>query len=127
MSDPNFFICRRCNNLVVLLENSGFPLSCCGEKMEALVPNAVEASVEKHIPVVQVSGNKVTVTVGSVIHPMLPEHFIQWIVLQTKNGILQKNLKPGDVPSAEFFVSDGDEAVAAFDFCNLHGLWKKEI
>ena len=93
--------------------------------MQELVPNTTDAAQEKHVPVVEVSGNKVTVTVGSVEHPMTPEHYIQWICLQTKQGNQRKELKPGEKPCACFTLCEGDEVVAAFEYCNLHGLWKK--
>ena len=98
---------------------------CCGQKMDELVPNTTDAAQEKHVPVVEVSGNIVTVTVGSVLHPMQPEHFIEWISLHTKQGNQRKELKPGDAPKAVFALVDGDEVESAYAYCNLHGLWKK--
>jgi superoxide reductase len=94
--------------------------------MEELVPNTVDAAKEKHVPVVTVEGNKVVVEVGSVAHPMLEEHFIQWIYLQTKNGGQRKCLVPGQEPKAVFALED-DEVVAVYEYCNLHGLWKTEV
>ena len=107
------------------VNDKGVPVSCCGEKMEEIVPGTVDASKEKHIPVISVDGNKVHVTVGSVEHPMTPEHFIDWIALQTKEGNQRKVLKNG-VPSADFMLCEGDEVIAAYAYCNLHGLWKGE-
>ena len=99
---------------------------CCGQKMTELVPNTTEAATEKHIPVCSVEGNKVTVTVSTVEHPMQEEHYIQWISLETKQGNQRKVLKPGDAPKAEFMICDGDEVITAYAYCNLHGLWKAE-
>ena len=121
-----FLICRHCGNLVDVIKASGVPMVCCGEKMEELLPNTVEASGEKHVPVVTVSGDSVSVHVGSVTHPMAAEHFIEWIALETENGLQRKYLKPGGEPAATFALS-GEKAVAAYAYCNLHGLWKKEI
>jgi superoxide reductase len=110
-----------------MIHNSGVKIVCCGEPMEELTTNTVDAAQEKHVPEVAVEGNKVSVKVGSVAHPMLPEHYIQWIFLETKQGIQRKCLEPGQEPVAVFALAEGDEAVAAYDYCNLHGLWKKEV
>lgn len=121
-----FFICRHCGNLVGMVNDAGVPIVCCGEKMEALIPNTVEASGEKHIPVVTLEDNVLHVKVGSADHPMLPEHYIQWIYVQTENGGQRKALKPGDAPRASFCLG-GDKAVAVYAYCNLHGLWATEL
>lgn len=126
MSETRFFICEHCGNIVGIIHASGAPLSCCGDKMKELVPGSVDASHEKHVPVVSVQGNLVTVTVGSVLHPMTEEHYIQWVYLQTEKGGQRKNLKPGEQPIATFAL-EGDKAVAAFAYCNLHGLWKADV
>ena len=76
------------------------------------------------MPVVSVNGTVVTVTVGSVEHPMLDAHYIQWIMLESREGRQRKTLKPGDAPAATFALTEGDEVVAAYEYCNLHGLWK---
>jgi len=94
--------------------------------MKELVPGSVDASREKHVPVVTVSGNTVTVQVGSAPHPMTEQHSIQWIYLQTEHGAQCKRLKAGDEPKAVFAL-DGDKPVAAYAYCNLHGLWKADI
>lgn len=125
MSDK-FFICRHCGNIVGMIKNTGVPVFCCGEKMQQLIPNSVEASGEKHVPAVTVEGDKIKVRVGSVDHPMLEEHYIGWIYVQTENGGQRKALKPGSAPEAEFFLT-GDKAVAVYAYCNLHGLWVKEL
>jgi len=90
MCKTKFFICETCGNLVSLLNEGGGTLVCCGNEMKELVPNTKDAAVEKHVPVIEVEGNKVTVTIGSVIHPMVDEHWIEWLYLETKNGVQRK-------------------------------------
>ncbi len=122
-----FYKCETCGNIITKLNDSGVPVVCCGKPMTELVPGATDGALEKHVPAVTVDGSKVTVQVGEVEHPMMEEHFIQFIVLETEGGFQKKTLKPGDKPVAEFIVADGDKAVAAYEYCNLHGLWVKEI
>ena len=124
--EPKFYICKHCGNLVTFINESGAPLTCCGDLMTQIVPNTVEAAVEKHVPVIKIDGHNVEVSVGSVEHPMLPEHYIQWIYLETENGFQMKYLSPGESPVA-FFELNGDKAVAAYAYCNLHGLWKATV
>ncbi len=126
MIDNRFFICRECGNLVGVINDSKAPIICCGEKMKALKPNTVEASVEKHLPMVEVVGNTVKVTVGSTLHPMAEEHHIAWIYLMTQNGGQRRILKAGETPTAEFVLCN-DKAIAVYAYCNLHGLWVKEL
>lgn len=121
-----FYICEHCGNLVGMVHNSGVPMMCCGQKMTKLVPGTTDAAVEKHVPVYTVDGNKVSVTVGSVEHPMTEAHLIQWIALETAKGAQRKVLKAGDAPKAEFALTDDDSVVAVYAYCNLHGLWKAE-
>ena len=121
--EKKFYICRHCGNIVGMIHDAGVPLICCGEKMDQLVANTVDASQEKHVPVVTVDGNEITVNVGSVEHPMIPEHSIVWIYLETEKGGQRKVLNPGDAPTAKFTVID-DKPIAAYAYCNLHGLWK---
>ncbi|MDF2904771.1 MAG: hypothetical protein K0R34_92 [Herbinix sp.] len=127
MSDEHkFYRCKHCGNIVGMIHNSGVPVVCCGEEMEELVANTVDASKEKHVPAVSIVGNTVKVDVGTIPHPMEEKHFIQWIYLQTKNGGQRKGLKPGSEPTAVFAL-DNDEVVAVYEYCNLHGLWKTEL
>jgi superoxide reductase len=126
MCKSRFFICKHCGNQIGMIHCSGASVVCCGDKMTELVPGSVDASHEKHVPVVTVSGDTVTVEVGSAAHPMVDEHYIEWIYLETKSGGQRKALKPGDAPKAVFKLID-DEAVTAFAYCNLHGLWKKDV
>ncbi len=121
-----FFVCAHCGNIITFEKSSGVPVMCCGEKMKELIPGTVDAAVEKHVPVIKTNGNKVSVEVGSVLHPMTEEHLIQWIILETKKGHQKVNLTKVDEPKADFLVTDGDEVVCAYEYCNLHGLWKSE-
>ena len=125
--EQKFYICEHCGKIVAVVKESGVPVTCCGQKMKELIPGTTEAAAEKHIPVCTVENNKVTVTVGEVMHPMLPEHYIEWISLETKQGNQRKVLKSGDKPQACFAICDGDEVIAAYAYCNLHSLWKAEV
>ena len=127
MSEVRFLRCSHCGNLVESIENSGVPIICCGEPMKELTANTVEASREKHLPVVERSGNNLVVKVGSAAHPMIPEHSIQWIYLQTDRACCRKALLPGDQPQAVFALCDGETPVAVYAYCNLHGLWKTAL
>ncbi len=127
MVDIKFFRCDRCGNIVVKLVDSGAPLTCCGQQMTELVPNSSGAAVEKHMPVVSVDGSTVTVTVGEVEHPMVEDHYIQFILLHTTRGAQCQRLRPGDKPQAVFALAEGAEPIAAFEYCNKHGLWMAEI
>ena len=118
-----FYRCKVCGKIIAIVKDTGVPTICCGEEMEQIIPGTTDAAVEKHVPVVTVNGNTVEVKVGSVDHPMLPEHYIEWIALNTKQGNQRKALKPGDAPKATFAIVDGDEVVAAYAYCNLHSLW----
>ncbi|MEG2770123.1 MAG: desulfoferrodoxin family protein, partial [Oscillospiraceae bacterium] len=113
-------------NMVGLIDDKGVPLVCCGENMVELVPNTVEASHEKHIPVVTKNGNEITVTIGSVEHPMQEEHHIAFIYVETAKGGQRKCLKVGDKPTLTFSFVD-DTPIAVFAYCNIHGLWKADI
>ena len=119
-----FYICETCGNIVTHVNASGVPVFCCGKPMTELVPGTTDAAVEKHVPVYSVEGNTVTVQVGSVEHPMLDVHFIQWVAVESKEGVQIKYLQPGQAPKAVFALSEGDELVAVYEYCNLHGLWK---
>ena len=126
MKNVKFYICEKCGNIVQKIEDSGVSVVCCGQKMTYLEPGVVEASREKHIPVAKVEGNTVTVTVGSVEHPMSEEHSILWIYLETDKGAQYKHLAPGSAPAADF-VLNGEKPIAVYAYCNLHGLWKSDI
>ena len=121
-----FFICTHCGNMLGLIENKGVPLVCCGEKMQELVPNTVEASTEKHLPAVTVSGDGLSVQVGSVPHPMEADHYISFVYVETESGGQRKRLAAGAEPKLPFCFVD-DKPVAVYAYCNLHGLWKTEV
>lgn len=119
-----FYVCAHCGNIIAYVEDKDVPVSCCGEIMQELVPNTKEASVEKHLPVIEQAGTVVTVKIGSAPHPMLPEHYIGWVALETKQGNQRKPLPLDGAPQIKFALTEGDEIVAAYAWCNLHGLWK---
>lgn len=119
-----FYRCKHCGNLLTFLHASGVPVICCGEEMAELLPGTVDASLEKHVPVVETQGAEVHVKVGSVAHPMVAEHFIQWIALETNLGSQIKYLQPNQAPEASFVLAEGEKLVAVYEYCNLHGLWK---
>ena len=123
-----FYKCSHCGNFVTFLTEKAAPTPmCCGAKMEEVVANTVDAAKEKHVPAVTVEGNLIKVQVGSVAHPMMDAHYIQFIILETKKGYQKVDLKPGQEPAAQFLVAEGDAPVAVYEYCNLHGLWKAEI
>ena len=126
MCATKFYICEHCGNIVGMVHDSGVPVVCCGQKMTRLEPGTVEASHEKHIPVVSVEDGKVKVNIGSVPHPMTDEHYIQWVYLQTDRGGQRKCLSPGDAPELSFALAE-EKPVAVYAYCNLHGLWVAEL
>ncbi len=119
-----FYRCGHCGSIVGFVKGSGVPVVCCGENMTEIIPGTVDASKEKHIPVYSVEGNLLRVTIGSVDHPMQPEHFIEWVSIQTKQGNQRKELTPGEKPEVCFALCEGDEVEAVYAYCNIHGLWK---
>ena len=123
MKSAKFFVCDKCGNVVSLLVEKAGVLSCCGGNMKELVSNTVEASHEKHIPVVEKNGNRIKVKVGSVTHPMTEEHLIDFVYLSTDRGGQHVLLGPGDPAEAEFSV-EGSKATEAYAYCNTHGMWK---
>ena len=119
-----FLKCEGCGKIVELIVPSACPTKCCGEAMAELIPGTSDGAHEKHVPVYKTEGGTVTVTVGEVEHPMLDAHYIEWIAVQTNNGLMRKELKPGDAPKAIFLLSDGEKVEAVYAYCNLHSLWK---
>ena len=116
--------CAICGNIITHVKKSGVPVMCCGRKMEELVPGTSDGAAEKHVPVIKQDGNKVVVEIGSVEHPMVEAHYIEWIILETGKGVQRRNLNPGEAPKAEFILAEDDKVVAAYEYCNLHGFWK---
>lgn len=121
-----FYSCKECKNIIIYAYHPGANTLCCGNKMEKMVANTTDAAKEKHVPVIAKDGNKINVKVGSAAHPMEADHYITFIAIETKQGYQVKNLKPGDKPEADFVIADGDSFVAAYEYCNKHGLWKAE-
>ena len=120
-----FLRCEKCGKIVAMVNDMDCcPTMCCGQPMKEIVPNTSDGAAEKHVPVIKVDGNHVVVEVGSVAHPMLDVHYIEWIALQTDKGNQRKQLKPGDAPRAEFALLPGEKVVAAYAYCNLHSLFK---
>ena len=122
--EMKFYRCEHCGQIVAIVKGTGVPIMCCGQAMSEIVPGTVDASLEKHVPVYEVNGQKVSVKVGAAEHPMVDEHYIEWVALQTKSGNQRKTLKPGDKPEVCFSICENDEVVAVYAYCNLHGLWK---
>ena len=120
-----FYACEHCGNIIEYIKDVGVPVVCCGKKMTELIPGTSDGAPEKHVPVVTVNGDKVLVEVGSVEHPMVEEHYIQWIAIETTRGSQRVKLDYTDKPRAEFKLAEGETLVAAYEYCNLHGLWKK--
>ena len=120
-----FLKCKRCGKIVEVINDGAPETVCCGEPMVELKANTTDAATEKHVPVIEIVGDKVSVTVGSVVHPMEAAHYIQWIAIETNRGVYRKNLNPGEEPKATFVLSD-EKLIAAYEYCNLHGLWKAE-
>lgn len=120
-----FFKCKKCGKIVEVV-NAGCPvIVCCGDEMTEMKANTTDGAAEKHVPVIEVSGDKVTVKVGSVSHPMESEHWIQWIEIETDKGAQRKILNPGEKPEANCALAD-EKLIAAYEYCNKHGLWKAE-
>lgn len=121
-----YYVCEHCGNIIEFAKNKGVPVMCCGQPMTELVPGTSDGAVEKHVPEASINGNEVLVEVGSVAHPMVEEHFIEWIVIETKKGSQKVQLNPTDEPKAKFLLAEDDELVSAYAYCNLHGLWKSK-
>lgn len=119
-----FYRCKVCGNLVELINVGGGELVCCGEAMEKLKPKTGDEGREKHVPVVSREGNKVIVEVGSIPHPMLKEHHIEWIIIAYHNNVQRAKLKYTDKPTATFIVDENTDRIEVYEHCNIHGLWK---
>lgn len=117
--------CNVCGNIVEVLHAGAGELVCCGEPMEPKTANTVDASKEKHVPVIEEAAGGVKVKVGSEPHPMIPEHFIEWIEIITRDGrVCRRALGPGEEPEAEFYARP-EEVEMAREYCNIHGLWRR--
>lgn len=126
MNNLHFYKCEHCGNIVQVVYGAAVPVMCCGQKMTELVPNTTDGAAEKHVPVVVKDGSKITVTIGSVDHPMVDAHFIEWVYVETDKGYYRKPLNPGEAPSVEFELGK-EELKEVYAYCNLHGLWKAAL
>jgi superoxide reductase len=127
MEDIVILKCSVCGKIVEkITRDKECPTVCCGKEMIELKANSTDASQEKHVPVILLGEGKVTVKIGTIPHPMTPEHYIEFIYLVTDKKIARAELKPGDAPEATFALLPGEKVVKAYDYCNLHGLWVKE-
>ena len=122
-----FYKCDICGKIIVMMHETPVPTVCCGADMHELIPGSTDAATEKHVPVVTCEGRNVKVTVGSVTHPMLEKHYIEWILLETDKGWHKAALAPDMKPEAEFVLAEGENALRAYELCNLHSLWVKEL
>ncbi|NLU53015.1 MAG: desulfoferrodoxin [Clostridiaceae bacterium] len=124
MAGISFYRCDKCGNIVALLQKGGGTLTCCDQSMTELKANTTDASKEKHVPDIVKEDDKIKVTIGSTPHPMIPEHYIQWIALVSGEKVQFKFLRPEDEPKAEFLEADSG---TVYEYCNLHGLWKADF
>ena len=120
-----FYKCKHCGKIIAIVNERNVPTMCCGEAMVELIPNTEDGAHEKHLPVYKVEGNIVHVEVGEVLHPMLENHYIEWIAIKTNFGNQRKVLKPGDEPKADFALLPGEKVEMVVEHCNLHGLYAK--
>lgn len=157
MYEPLFYRCEICGNIVELTKLCGGTLECCGQSMTKLVVNSTDGAKEKHVPVVTKEHGKIKISVGSVVHPMAPDHFVEWITLVMNDKVERMYLKPGEEPKSEFiyypgeseipYIGKNDEIVpncegqpcnfvysdkstnkiSIYAYCNIHGLWKTEL
>ena len=123
--EMKFYKCKICGKVIAMLKDTGVDTICCGSEMVEIKPNTTDAAVEKHIPVYEIKDNKIYVNVGEVEHPMMAEHFIEWVSVQTDKGTQLKKLAPGQKPEVVFAICEDEKVEAVYAYCNLHGLWKK--
>lgn len=121
------FKCEKCGKMLLTMIDSGCIPYCCGEETTLLEANTTDGALEKHVPAVSIDSSKVSVQVGETAHPMMDAHYIQWIALEGESGVSVKYLKPGDAPCAEFYTGPEEKLCAVYEYCNLHGLWKKDL
>lgn len=127
MAELKLLKCDKCGKIVELIPGThGCQTICCGEPMKEMVANTTDAALEKHVPVVSVDGNHIHVQVGSVEHPMTEEHHIAFIYLVTDKATHRVDLPHDGKPVADFYV-EGEKPLKVYEYCNLHGLWVKEL
>lgn len=122
-----FYKCPRCGNIITFWHRSGVMPVCCGEPMQKITENTVDAALEKHVPAVTRNGQTVHVQIGSVVHPMIEAHHIEWIALETAEGYQMKHLHPEEAPEAVFLLPENVTHFKVYEYCNLHGLWSAEV
>jgi len=127
MMKRKFLLCQTCGNLMEMINDSGVTPICCGDNMIEIEANTTDAAIEKHVPVVLINGNEVTICVGEILHPMTEEHYIAWIYLKTNKRMMRVDLKPNEEPKAVFALSSDEQVLEAYAYCNLHSLWMKEM
>ena len=119
-----FYRCEKCGNIITFINDAGVTPVCCGETMKELKANSVDATKEKHVPHVEIDGNKVNIQVGSDLHPMTNEHYITTIVLETNKKTYIKHLLPTEAPVVCFNLCDKEIPRVVYEYCNIHGLWE---
>lgn len=124
MSEVKFYKCPKCGKIVTVVHDAPVPLMCCGVEMQEMHANTTDAAVEKHVPVIERVNGELFVVVGSTEHPMIPEHYIEFVALETDKGFRIAYLQPGDAPRVA--ILNGENVKAIYAYCNLHGLWKTE-
>lgn len=122
-----FYKCDSCEKVIVIINETEENTVCSESDFKLIEPQTADMANEKHVPVVEQDGNNVKVYVGSTEHPMLEKHWIQWITLETNQGFHKKSLNPGDKPEVFFALAEGEKPVAAYEYCNLHGLWANNL
>lgn len=126
MNELKLYTCEHCGNMIYMIEDSGITPECCGEPMQEVEVNTMDTVSEKHVPVISIDGSNIHVKVGSIPHPMLPAHRIERIVLVTDHGLYVRELEGSEAPEAVFVICGDENVLAAYAFCNLHGLWMAE-
>lgn len=127
MKELDLYYCPYCGKIIAVVKKTNVPTVCCGEPMQLIVPGTVDASIEKHVPVIRQMGQDVIITVGSEEHPSTEAHHIQWIVLLTSKGLHARSIRPGEKPRAVFHLNENENVHAAMEYCNLHKLWRKDV
>ena len=122
-----YYICEHCGNIIEYVKESGVPVMCCGQKMTEIVPGTSDGAHEKHVPVVIVDGDKVTVEVGEVEHPSIEKHWIPFVAVKASDLVMRREIKATEKPEAIFPIGDFKGEVEVYAWCNLHGLWKATI
>lgn len=122
-----FYECKMCGNIIVLFEDKGIIPVCCGKTMEEITVGDKDETREKHVPKITINNNEVTIEIGEIPHPMLEEHYIKWIVLETDKGMYMHRFNSQDKPITKFTICNNEKPLRAYEFCNIHSLWKKDI